>query len=161
MINCRSATQASSCVNWLTSYSETAEVQCHSWMWTFWPFLFFQEKIASVRSEPDSQPADGTPTPHAFVGAELCGFVPVSQELVRKLIKITWFCPQRLCSRSNPDHLVENVLSWLSAFDVQNCERITVVWVCSSAVQGGSLEPRLKKKREREKKRVIDVNSYI
>ena len=53
-----------------------------------------------------------------------------------------WFCPQKLCSRSSPDHFVENVLKWLGAFDLQNCERITVVWVCFSAVQGGSRDPR-------------------
>ena len=47
---------------------------------------FFQEKIAAICSELDSQPADSTRTLHSFVGSELCGFEPVSQELVRKLI---------------------------------------------------------------------------
>ena len=53
---------------------------------------FFQEKTTAIRSELDSseldsQPADSTPTLHSFVGSELCGFEPVSQELVRKLIR--------------------------------------------------------------------------
>ena len=41
--------------------------------------LSFTKKIASVRSERDSQPADYTPTSHSFVGSELFGFEPVSQ----------------------------------------------------------------------------------
>ena len=48
---------------------------------------FFEKRIASIRSELDSQPADGTPTPHSIVDTELCGLEPMSQELVRKLLR--------------------------------------------------------------------------
>ena len=46
----------------------------------------FQEKFATICKELDLQPADGTPTPHSFVGSETCGSEPMSQESVRKLI---------------------------------------------------------------------------
>lgn len=78
---------------------------------------FFHEKIASLRSEPDSQPADSTPTPHSFVGSELCCFEPVSQQLVRKLIRDS--APKN----SVLDPIVTSLLqTYLDALDLQNCD---------------------------------------
>lgn len=42
-----------------------------------------------IRSELVSQPADDTHTLHSFVGGELCGFDPVSDELARKLKRVS------------------------------------------------------------------------
>ena len=102
---------------------------------------FLHEKTAFIRSELDSQPANSTPTPHSFVGSELCCFEPVSQRLVRKLIRDS--APKS----SVLDPIVTTLLqTYLDALDLHNCERITVVWVCSFAVQGGSRGPPSEKK---------------
>ena len=59
-----------------------------------------------------------------------------------------WFCPKKLCFRSSPDHISDNVIKWLSAFDLHNCEQITVFWVCFSAVRGGCRDPSSKIKMD-------------
>ena len=47
---------------------------------------FFDQKIASICTELDSQPVVDTNISHSFVDSELCRFEPVSQEFVRKRI---------------------------------------------------------------------------
>ena len=47
---------------------------------------FFDQKIASICTELDSQPVVDTYISHSFVGNELCSFEPVLQQFIRKLI---------------------------------------------------------------------------
>ena len=47
---------------------------------------FFDQKIASICTELDSQPVVDTNISHSFVGSELCSFEPVWQEFACKLI---------------------------------------------------------------------------
>ena len=113
MRTCQSATQASICVDWLTSYLETAKV-------LFFPKTFLnvsfltvsilslkKKKIASSRSKFDSQPADDIPTLHSFVGSGRCGCEPVSKGLVRK----------RICDSALKICVLDSVLTtWLKTY---------------------------------------------
>ena len=55
---CGHSSNVRGCLHYVTIYF---------WTWTSWRFCsLFQKKIAAIRSELDSKPADSTPAPHSF-----------------------------------------------------------------------------------------------
>ena len=136
--NCQSEIQASSCIGWLMSCLETATVPFFPV--TFLNLNFLTTSVLSLIRKSHLFALNLTHnlllilTYHILLLAR--SFVALSQYRRSLFGNLFAISHPTVMTWSHSDHFAEKEFRWLSALDLQICEWLTAVWVCSSAVQG-------------------------